>query len=46
MCNEVILENDEMLMFFADCNKNQKLRNKAIDDHAHALKLVLDCQKT
>ena len=46
MCDKVILENGEMLMFVSDCYKNQKLCNKAVETYRHALEFVPDCYKT
>ena len=37
MCDEVILENAETLMFVPDCYKNQK---KAVDYYAYAVEFV------
>ena len=43
MCDKVILENDGMVGFITDCYKNQKMRDKAIDNYSHALEFVPDC---
>ena len=35
-----------MLSFISDCDKNQRMCAKAVDNYFHALKVVPDCYKT
>ena len=35
-----------MLSFISDCDKNQRMCSKAVDNYFHALKVVPDCYKT
>ena len=37
LCGKTIVENSGMLMFFPECYKNKKMRNKAVDNYAHVL---------
>ena len=37
MCDDIILENDETLMFKPNCCKDQKLCNKVVDNYNYAL---------
>ena len=46
MCDNVFLENGEMLMFIPNSYKNKKMCNKAVGDYAHALRSFLDCYNT
>ena len=41
-----ILEKGGTLKSLSDCNKNQELCDKAIDNYSHALEFVLECYKT
>ena len=40
MCDKFILENGGMLIFFPDCNKDQSICNKPVDNYPHALPSV------
>ena len=46
MCRKFILENGGTLMFVSDCYKNQKMRDKAVDNYAHALEFVSEYYKS
>ena len=37
MCDNVILQNREMLMIVSFCNEDKKICNKDVDNYAHAL---------
>ena len=45
MCDKFILENGGMLIFFPDCNKDQSICNKPVDNCPHALPSVLNWYK-
>ena len=40
ICDKVILEKGEALMFVSGCYKNQKMYNKTVDNYAYALEFV------
>ena len=42
MWGKVITEDGVVLGFFPDCYKNQKMRDKAVDNYFHALRFVPD----
>ena len=46
MCDKVVLENCEMLMFIPDRYNDQCMCNKAVDNYAHALGSVHNSFKT
>ena len=46
MCNRAILENGGTLGSIPSQYKTQKMCNKTVDNHAHALELVSDRYKT
>ena len=35
ICNKVILENDRLLRFIPDCNKNKKMSYKTVVNYFH-----------
>ena len=41
MCHKAILKNGGTLMFVPDCNKNQEMCIKAVDNYPHTLEFVL-----
>ena len=46
MCDKAILENGGTLKSVSDCQKNQKMCNKVVDNYSHALEFLLQCYKT
>ena len=42
MCDKVIRENDEMLIFVPDGYKNKKMFHKAVHNYVQALEFVPD----
>ena len=44
MCDKVILENGETLMFIPDSYKDQNIFDKAVDDYAHASRVIICSQ--
>ena len=46
MCNKSVLENSRTLNPASDYNKNQKMRNKAVDNYPYAFEFVTECYKT
>ena len=44
MCDKVILENGETLMFIPDSYKDQNVFNTAVDDYAHASRVIICSQ--
>ena len=44
MCDKVILENGETLMFIPDSYKDQNIFNKAVDDYAHTSRVIICSQ--
>ena len=44
MCDKVILENGETLMFIPDSYKDQNIFNKAVDYYAHASRVIICSQ--
>ena len=46
MFDKIILEKGEMLRFFPDWYKNQKMCDKTVSNYIHAVEFVPDCYKT
>ena len=46
MCDKVILENAGTLKYNPDCYKNEKICNRAVENHLYALEFVPECYKT
>ena len=46
MCGKAILENGGTLESAPDCQKNQEMYDKAVDNYPHPLKFVSDCYMT
>ena len=46
MCGKAILENGGTLESVPDCQNNQEMYDKAVDNYPHPLKFVSDCYMT
>ena len=46
MRDKAILKNGGTLKSVPDCNKNQEMCNKAVDNYPHALEFVTECHKS
>ena len=45
MCDKAILENGNTLKYVTDCDKNQEICTKTVDNYPHALEFVSECQE-
>ena len=46
MCDKAVLENGGTLKSVLDCNKNQEMYSKAVDNYPYALDFAPECYKT